>query len=169
MTQQNIAREFWVSDNVDDTVRKAKLTLKKLGELTAVVPGQYVVGTVACGLQHVSLKIAWRPEEVETKMDRLVAAHGSSPVKSLGTLLVMEASIDNHGTAGNESALQSALERFEEAYLHFDRADYKPDRLGLLPMTMIGILIVVSLLGFLLAKKTNAFKPAPMPSVTAQQ
>lgn len=164
---QTTTREFWVSDGVEDAVRKAKLTLKKLGNLTAVVPGQHVVGEVAFGVQHVVIKIAWRPEEIETKMDRMVTGHATTATKTLGTMLIMEATIEGRGTTGNEAALRSAFERFEEAYLHFDRSDYQPDRLGVLPVTIIGVLIVIALLGVLLAKKTNLFKATPVPSPSA--
>lgn len=164
---QSASREFWVSDAEEDAVRKAKLTLKKLGELTAVVPGQHVVGTVAFGVQNVTLKIAWRPEEVETKVDRMVTGHRDTPTKTLGTLLMMEGTVEGRGTTGNDAALTSAFERFEEAYLHFDRSDYKPDRAGILPITLIGIFLAVALLGVLIAKKTNLFKPTPKPSASA--
>lgn len=167
MTQQ-ATREFWVSDNMEDAVRKTKLTLKKLGDLTAVVPGQHVVGTVAFGVQHVSLKIAWRPEEVATKMDRMVGTGTNAvPVKTLGTMLVMEASIDTRTSSASDAAIRSAFERFEEAYLHFDRSDYKPDRIGLLPMTILGIFVFLILVGVLLAKKTTLFQATPIPSPSA--
>lgn len=161
---QTLTHEFWVSDCSEDAVRKTKLTLKKLGDLTAVVPGQHVVGTVAFGVQHVSLKVSWRPEEVETKMDRLVSRHANSGAKTLGTLLVVEAAADGRGNTGNDAALRNATERFEDAYMHFDRADYQPDRLGFLPITVVGILLLVVLFGVLLAKQTNLFKPVPVPS-----
>ena len=164
---QTTTREFWVSDNVEDAVRKTKLTLKNLGELTAVVPGQHVVGTVAFGVQHVTLKIAWRPEEVETKVDRMVSGHAMTPARSIGTLLLIEASIEGRGTTGNDAALKNAAERFEDAYLHFDRTDYKPDRMGLLPVTVIGILVLLVLVGVLISRRTNLFKATPMPSPSA--
>ncbi|MBC7808227.1 MAG: hypothetical protein H7145_19010 [Akkermansiaceae bacterium] len=166
MTQTS-THEFWVSDDIEDAVRKTKLTLKKLGDLTAVVPGQHVVGTVAFGVQSVSLKVAWRPEEIETKMDRMVSGHAVNKAKTLGTLLVVEASIEGRGTTGNDASLRNATERFEDAYMHFDRADYQPDRLGFLPITVVGIILVVALLGVLLAKKTDLFKPTPVPSPSA--
>ncbi len=161
---QTSTHEFWVSDNTEDAVRKTKLTLKKLGDLTAVVPGQHVVGTVAFGVQSVSLKISWRPEEVETKMDRMISGNAVNVTKSLGTLLVVEANVEGRGATGNDASLSNATERFEDAYMHFDRADYQPDRVGFLPITVVGILLVVALLGVLLAKKTNLFKPVPVPS-----
>lgn len=166
MTQTS-THEFWVSDNIEDAVRKTKLTLKKLGDLTAVVPNQHVVGTVAFGVQNVSLKISWRPEEVETKMDRMISGHAVSAAKTVGTVLVVEASIEGRGTTGNDTSLKNATERFEDAYMHFDRADYQPDRVGFLPITVVGILLMIALLGVLLAKKTNLFKPTPVPSPSA--
>jgi len=161
---QLATREFWVSDGVDDAVRKAKLTLKKLGDLTAVVPGQHMVGSVRFGVQHVTLKIAWRSEEVETKLDKMVSEGVAiKPTKALGTMLVMEGSVEG----GNDLALRSAFERFEEAYLHFDRTDFQPDRWGVLPITMIGIVVMIILLGVLLGFKTNVFKATPVPSPSA--
>lgn len=166
MTQTS-THEFWVSDNIENAVRKSKLTLKKLGDLTAVVPNQHVVGTVASGVQHVSLKVSWRPEEVETKMDRMISSNTVHAAKTLGTLLVVEASIEGRGAAGNDASLRNAIERFEDAYMHFDRVDYQPDRVGFLPITIVGILVMIALLGVLLAKKTNLFKPTPVPSPSA--
>ncbi|MBC8142508.1 MAG: hypothetical protein H7Y38_13840 [Armatimonadetes bacterium] len=161
---QKTTREFWVSDNVEDAVRKTKLTLKKLGELTAVVPGQHVVGNVAFGVQQVALQIAWRPEEVETKTNLLDTAQTKATAKNIGTLLLMEASVNGRGETGNDAAMHNAFERFEDAYLHFDRADYTPDRVGLLPVTVIGILVLMILAGVFIARKTNWFKPVPQPS-----
>jgi hypothetical protein len=166
MTQTS-THELWVSDNTEDAVRKTKLTLKKLGDLTAVVPNQHVVGTVASGVQHISLKVSWRPEEIETKMDRMISGNAARAAKTLGTLLIVEASIEGHGPTGNDASLRSATERFEDAYMHFDRADYQPDRVGFLPATIVGILVLIALLGVLLAKKTNLFKPTPVPSPSA--
>ncbi len=161
---QNTTREFWVSDSLEDAIRKTKLTLKKLGDLTAVVPGQHVVGTVAFGIQHVSLKIMWRPEEVETKVDRMVTGHATTATKTLGTLLVAEASMEGRGKSGNETALRNALERFEDAYMHHDRSDYQPDRSGILPFTIVGVVLVLILLSVLIAKKTTWFSPTPVSS-----
>jgi hypothetical protein len=129
-----------------------------------VVPGQHVVGNVAFGVQTVSLKVSWRPEEIETKMDRMLSGHAVSAAKTLGTLLVVEAAVEGRGATGNDAALRNVSERFEDAYMHFDRADYQPDRVGFLPVTIVGILILIALLGVLLARKTNLFKPTPVPS-----
>ncbi len=164
---QSAASEFWVSEGAEDAVRKTKLTLKKLGELTAVVPGQHVVGTVAFGIQNVTLKIAWRPEEIETKVDRMVTGHATTETKTLGTLLCVEATIEGRGATGNDAALRNAMERFEDAYMHYDRTDYQPDRLGFLPITIIGVVIALILLGVLLAKKTTLFQATPSSSPSA--
>ncbi len=166
---QTTKREFWVSDNVEDAVRKTKLTLKKLGKLDAVVPGQHVVGTVAFGVQSVAVQIAWRPEEVETKTNLLDTAQTKAAAKNIGTLLVMEASLPEKAVRGGEAAMQNAFERFEDAYLHFDRDDYTPDRIGLLPITVIGILVLMVLAGVFIARRTNWFEPVPQkpPSISA--
>ena len=163
---QTTTREFWVSDNVEDAVRKTKITLKKLGDLTAVVPGQHVVGNVAFGVRNVSLKIAWRPEMVEANV-RIVSPGDPPPIRSFGTLLLIQGELVGHGMAGNDAALRNAFERFEDAYLHFDRADYQPDRLGLLPATVIGILVLLVLVAVLISRRTDLFKPGAMPSPAA--
>ena len=161
---QKITREFWVSDNVEDAVRKTKLTLKKLGTLDAVVPGQHVVGSVAFGVQKIALQIAWRSEEVETKTNLLDTPQTKAAAKNIGTLLIMEASLPERAGNGGEAAMQNAFERFEDAYLHFDRVDYTPDRIGLLPVTIVGILLILVLAGVYLARKTDMLKPTPVAS-----
>lgn len=160
---QKTTREFWVSDPCEDAVRKTKLTLKKLGDLTAVVPGQHVVGSVAFGVQKVALQIAWRPEVVETKAHAMTVDLRSH-TKNVGTLLVMEASLPEKIGSGGDAAMRNAFERFEDAYLHFDRDDYTPDRMGLLPVTIVGVLLILVLVGVLLARRTDMLKPVPAAS-----
>jgi hypothetical protein len=157
--------EFWVSDPVDEAVRRAKITLKNLGALKAVVPNQHVVGTVAFGVQEPAVvRISWRPENEPELDPALYGGKVSAPRRALpGTMLTLEVSHEE----GGEAAVRSAIERFEEAYRHFDQPDYTPDRLGILPVTIIGFIVVLLLLAFLLARRTNVFKPEPTPKPSA--
>lgn len=174
---KELTHEFFVCDPVEDAVRKAKVTLKNLGELSAVVPNQYVVGHVAFGVKNTTLRISWRPEGMDCKADEMVGRHHAHAPKGateeaartlagrrmLGTVLTIEATSDE----GGDAALRSALDRFEEAYLHFDRADFKPDRAGILPATIVGAIVVLALLLVLVAKKTDWMKPQPQSSPAA--
>jgi len=160
-------REFWVSDEPEEAVRKAKITLNKLGELQSVSPGVSIGGAVAFGIQHVDIRIQWRPEAVETKLDQAVgtaATHRAAPRQVLGTMLLVEARLEDRGNA--KAAMQSVLERFEDAYHHFDRPDYQPDRSGGLPLAILGISLAVGLLLFLLwqTPAVRRLMPQPRPS-----
>jgi len=163
---RQLTREFLVSDPVEDAVRKAKITLKNLGELSAVVPGQYVVGHVACGIQHTTLRVCWHAEGISCKLDGSLVHHhapvATVPTALQGTMLLLEASSEE----GGEPALRSAMERFEGAYLHFDRPDYKPDRAGVLPATIIAVVVAVLLLGTLIAMRTGLFQGKPGPNAS---
>jgi hypothetical protein len=154
-------REFWVSDEPEEAIRKAKITLNKLGELQSVSPGISIGGIVSFGMQHVDVKIMWRPEEVETKLDQAIgsATHNHAPRKVVGTMLMMEAGIEDSNSA--KAATLSALERFEDAYLHFDRPDFQPDRLGILRISL-----AVGLLLFLLWRTpaVRRLLPKPLPA-----
>jgi hypothetical protein len=157
--------EFWVSEPVDEALRKVKITLKNLGDLKAVVPNQYVVGTAKFGVKDTTLKIAWRPEDqpdVEAAILGPKMATGPARVVP-GTMLTLEVSAEE----GGEAAIRSAIERFEDAYRHYDQPDFTPDRLGIMPITIIGIVVVLVLLTALLARRTNLMKPEPKPTASA--
>jgi hypothetical protein len=138
-------REFMVSDDLDEAVRKLKIILNRVGQTTRISPGQYVEGTIAFGVKPVKVLISWRPEEAVTKLDE-VARGRAANAHLVGTMIVVEATAEDK----SEVAERSAIERFEDAYLHFDRPDYKADRIGLLPFTIVGIMVIVVLLGILL-------------------
>jgi hypothetical protein len=163
-------REFWVSDEPDEAVRKAKITLNKLGALKNVVPHESISGEVSFGVQHIPLKITWRPEEVQPGLDKAMgvstAATKTATTKLVGTLLMLEAMVPD---GGSKAASQSVIERFEDAYLHFDRPDYKPDRAGVLPLTIIGITIAVGLLLFLLWRTPAVKKLLPKPPPSSKE
>jgi len=162
---QELTHEFFVCDPVEDAVRKAKITLKNLGELSAVVPNQYIVGHVAFGVRRTTLRISWRPEAMGCKADETVGAHAHHSPKGadaatalvlserrmLGTTLLIEAL----GDEGGEPALRSALDRFEEAYLHFERPGFRPDRAGITPTMMATAVAMLALLLALVAWKTD--------------
>jgi hypothetical protein len=149
-------REFWVSDEPEEAVRKLKITLNRVGKTTRISPGQYVEGSIAFGVKPVKVLISWRPEEAVTKLDE-VARSGAAPARLVGTMLMVEATAEDH----SEIAERSAIERLEDAYLHFDKPDYKPDRLGLLPITIIGIMVIVVLIGVLLWRNPAFQKGLP--------
>jgi hypothetical protein len=149
-------REFWVSDEPEEAVRKLKVTLNRVGQTTRVSPGQYVEGTIAFGVKPVKVLISWRAEDAVTKLDE-VARGGAATARLVGTMLMVEATAEDH----SEIAERSAIERLEDAYLHFDRPDYKADRLGLLPFTIIGIMVAVILLGVLLWRSPAVRKRLP--------
>lgn len=175
--------EFWVTDDTEEAVRKTKITMKRVGDLTRVIPGEHIEGTVAFGVQPVKLSISWRTETQReareaaeqrkageakpvpagataaksegseakesaaeeaprSKADTAVHSHYASVSGGMGTTIVLQVDADDH--AG--SAQRSAIERFEDAYMHFDRPDYAPDRLGVLPITIIGIVVAFILL-----------------------
>ena len=166
--------EFWVSDDQDDAVRKAKITLKRVGELTDVVPGSHVKGTIKFGLYSAELRISWRPES-ESPMggqSPVVAASTAGARRALmnastGTTLILEAEGPHSRDAGTrDTAAKSALERFEEAYHHFDDVDYKPDRLGLLPMTIFGVIIFAVLVGYALMRTPFVQHLLPKHAIT---
>lgn len=145
------SHEFWVTDDPEEAVRKAKITLKKVGTLTKVVPQEHIEGELSYSGSHVTLNITWREETAQAAADgRQANAPGAQqtatavPIAStsLGTTLIVEAvHSDKSG-----SAQRSAIERFEDAYMHFDRADYTPDRLGFLPVTILSIVAAVVIL-----------------------
>lgn len=140
--------EFWVSDDEEDALRKAKITLKRLGELTKVAPGQYVEGAIKFGIYNAALRITWR-----TASEEETASLGKVQRAMQGTTLILEADCPAaRDAATRDTAANSAIERFEEAYHHFDNPDFKPDRLGLLPMTVIGVVVFLVLVGYLLLR-----------------
>jgi hypothetical protein len=149
-------REFWVSDEPEEAVRKLKVTLNRVGQTTRVSPGQYVEGTIAFGVKPVKVLISWREEDAVTKLDE-VARSRAATARLVGTMLMVEATAEDH----SEIAERSAIERLEDAYLHFDRPDYKADRIGLLPFTIIGIMVIVVLLGILLWRSPTVRKHLP--------
>jgi hypothetical protein len=152
-------REFLVSDEPEEAVRKLKITLNRVGQTTRTSPGQYVEGTIAFGVKPVKVLISWRPEEAATKLDEVVRG-GAATAHLVGTMVMVEATAEDK----SELAERSAIERLEDAYLHFDRPDYKADRIGLLPYTILGIMVAVILLGVLLWR-TPAFRNH-LPSFT---
>jgi hypothetical protein len=142
--------EFWVSDTPDEAIRKVRATLQRVGDLKSVVPGQYLTGTIlALGSRTVNVRVSWKPEADPTMSPKLNAADNAGPwqgpapqVVAPGTSIVMETdSDDESGRAG-----KNAFERFEDAYRHFHNPDYKPDRVGMLPVTIIGLVVVAALM-----------------------
>jgi hypothetical protein len=175
-------REFWVSDEPDEAVRKTKITLKRLGELTGIVPGSRVEGAVKFGIYRVNLGVTWRAESESAAAGKVadVPTAAGSPAApprgrstlggALGTTMQLEASCPGARDAPTrESASKSAMERFEEAYYHFDDPNFKPDKLGLVPMVVIGVIILLAGFGLfrtsfvqgLLPKATTSFHAAP--------
>lgn|GEM_PF-2774916 len=169
--------EFWVTDETEEAIRKAKVTLRKVGELTRVVPGEHIEGEVQFGVKPVRVSITWREETAREQAQNAVApaAVGASPaiVNSLntnvanfggnmGTTLILELDAEDP----TSSAHKSVRERFEDAYRHFDRPDYAPDRLGVLPLTILGIVAVIILLvGYILATpRLRAMLPGFAPT-----
>ena len=137
--------DFFVSDEPDEAIRKIKVTLNRVGELTRVEAGQLVEGKIAFGVRPVTLRITFTPEDAKTKLDEAMRG-GVATMHQVGTRIYVEASAEDN----TKMAQKNAIERFEDAYMHFDRADYTPDRLGIMPITILGILIAVILLGVLL-------------------
>ena len=137
--------EFFVSDEPDEAIRKIKITLNRVGELTRVEAGQLIRGKIAFGVRPVSLEITFKSEDATTKMDQAMGGRAAT-IPQIGTHIFIEATADDNTRA----AQKNAVERFEDAYRHFDRTDYKADRLGIMPITILGILIAVILLGVLL-------------------
>lgn len=154
-------REFWVSDEPDQALRKMKLTLNRVGQLLAVIPGKHIDGTVRFGVQSVNVKITWVEEEATTQLDKAIRG-GNAPVRGTpGTRWILEATSDDK----SGQAQRSAMERLEDAYLHFDAPDYTPDRLGVLPYTIIGILVAIILFSLWLFTKPAVQKRLPnMPA-----
>lgn len=150
-------REFWVSDPLEEALRKMKLTLNRVGQLNAVVPGQYIEGAVRFGVQNVSIRVMWIEEEAATKLDEQLRGGRANVPKMMGTRWILEASSEDK----TGQAQQSAMERLEDAYLHFDAPDYKPDRLGILPYTIIGIVVAVLLFALWLLRNPAVQKNLP--------
>lgn len=147
--------EFWVSDTPDEAIRKVRATLQRVGDLKAVVPGQYLTGTIlALGSRTVTVRVSWKPEADPTLSPKLNTAEDAGPWQAgtpqtlapqtlaPGTSIVIETdSDDESGRAG-----KNAFERFEDAYRHFHNPDYKPDRVGMMPITIIGLVVVAVLM-----------------------
>jgi len=148
-----------MSNEPEEAVRKLKITLNRVGHTTRTSPAQYIEGTIAFGVKPVKVLISWRPEQAATKLDELVRG-GAATARLVGTMVMVEATAEDK----SELAERSAIERLEDAYLHFDRPDYKADRIGLLPYTILGIMVAVILLGVLLWR-TPAFRNH-LPSLT---
>ena len=175
-------REIWVSDEPQEAIGKIRRTLAGLGELTLVEPGVALNGVVAFGVQSATLRVTWRAEDADggEKVPGRYKEGGTGvttrpTVKLPGTILTVEAD-----TEFSAAAASSAVERFEEAYLHYGNPDYRPDRLGVLPLTIIGVFIVIALLGVFLwripavrrhlpnvpaPKSIEVPSPSPAPSV----
>ncbi|MDX1931220.1 MAG: hypothetical protein SFU56_01305 [Capsulimonadales bacterium] len=149
--------EFWVSDPVEEALRKMKLTLNRVGQLVAVVPGQYIEGTVRFGVQNVGIRVIWIEEEAATRMDEQLRGGRENIPRMLGTRWIVEANAEDK----SGQAQRSAMERLEDAYLHFDAPDYKPDRLGILPYTIIGIVVAVLLFCLWLLRNPAVQKKLP--------
>jgi hypothetical protein len=154
-------REFWVSDPLEEALRKMKLTLNRVGQLSAVVPGENIEGNIRFGVQHVSVKIMWVEEDAETRMDAMLHSTKTAVPQMKGTRWLLEATSEDK----SGQAQRSALERLEDAYLHFDSPDYAADRLGVLPYTIIGILVVVLLLCLWILR--NPLVQKKLPNVPA--
>jgi len=161
--------EFWVSDDAEDAVRKTKIVLRRLGELTKVEPGLYVEGAIKFGMYNAALRITWRSEAEAALMAKAPGAGATSvaPGAMLGTVLVLEADcLGARDAATRETAAKSSIERFEEAYHHFDDPDFKPDRLGLLPMTVIGVIVCLVLIGYAILHTPFMQKMLPKKALT---
>lgn len=166
--------EFWVSDSAEDAVRKTKIVLKRLGELTEIVPGERVSGAVRFGINEATLRITWRAEaETAGKLPGASpAVAGDAAARAtldalMGTALILEADCPAARDAGTRTtAAKSAIERFQEAYLHFDDPDFKPDRLGLPPLALAGIVVFVVLVGYVLLHTRLAHYLLPQKPLT---
>lgn len=152
------SREIWASEEPADAALKARRTLEKLGELVHVEPGISLEGKIAFGVQSVTVKIMWRPEEASNGKTGGSGGTATADPRTpglLGTLLVLEAKGDT------PAAESSALERFEEAFFHYGDPAYKPDRLGVMPLTIIAIFIVLLLVGIMLWRNPAIRKHLP--------
>lgn len=154
-----VTRDIFVSDEPEEAIRKTKLTLKRVGELKAVVPGQHIDGVIQFGVSAVTVQVRWRAEELGPAPDK--GAGGVQAMRMVGTTLTLEG--ESEDATGR--AVENAVERFEDAYRHFDQPDYKPDRLGVMPLTIIGIVVAVVLLGVALWR-VPAFRKR-LPSMPA--
>jgi hypothetical protein len=148
--------DFFVSDEPDEAVRKIKVTLNKVGELNRVEPLQFIEGKIAFGVLPVQLHITWAVEDATTRLDKEIRG-GAAVLPAIGTRIIVTATADDN----TQAAQQNAIERFEDAYRHFDRDDYRPDRMGLMPITIIGILVTLILLAILLWRIPSFRKSLP--------
>ncbi|MBC8103480.1 MAG: hypothetical protein H7Z41_12955 [Cytophagales bacterium] len=169
------AHELWVSDELPDAVRKVKITLKNLGELTEVVPGEAAVGVAKFGIYRTTLRIRWRSENVSLSGGKMpdetgaVSQTAAGASTFLGTVLLVTAECPAAPDAATRStAEKSAIERFEEAYQHFDTPGYQPDRLGLLPMTVIGVIVFLVLVGYVVLRTPFMQRLLPNRPLTIQ-
>jgi hypothetical protein len=143
--------EFWVADTPEDAIRKVRATLQRVGDLTAVVPGQYFTGTImALGSRLVNVRVSWRAEADPTLSPKLAVKEEAGPwqppvpsVAPPGTSIVIEGEAEDDDSG---RAAKNAFERFEDAYRHFHNPDYKPDRVGMLPYTIIGLVVIAVLM-----------------------
>ncbi|GAB4457788.1 MAG: hypothetical protein OHK0029_18140 [Armatimonadaceae bacterium] len=156
-------QEVWVTDDAEEAVRKAKITLKRVGELTEVIPDVHIKGNIRFGVHAIPVTITWHSERLQSKEQQAANISGD-----MGTVLLLEAEAEDQSGASQ----RDVVERFEDAYRHFDRPDYAPDRLGVAPLTIIGIVVAVFLLiVFLLVNpKTRKMLPQlPTPAESEQK
>ena len=154
------AREILVSDELPEALRRARRTLETIGTLAHIEPGVSMEGQVAFGVQHADLHITWRREEMGDSFDGGATATTRKPLALLGTILTVEAT-----SPASPSAAQSAIDRFEEAYYHYADPNYRPDRLGVLPLSIIGGLVILILLGVFLWRLPAVRRYLPTPPV----
>jgi hypothetical protein len=134
--------DFLVSDPKEEAIRKARTALQRVGELTEVVPGKHLSGTIiALGSKVVKVRISWR-EEVDA-LPPLTPSGGAATLEKSnlslahGTTLILETDIED----GFEAAEKNAVERFEDAYRNHHNPDYAADRVGFRPVTIIALVI----------------------------
>jgi hypothetical protein len=142
--------EFWVADTQDDAIRKVRATLARVGDLKEVVPGKHLTGTVmALGSRLVNVRVSWRADADPTAVGKATEGQADGPwevpkptISAPGTTLILTLQTDDE----SGRAAKNVVERFEDAYRHFHNPDHKPDRVGMLPITIIGIVLVLVLL-----------------------
>lgn len=118
------ANEVTIEADAETAEECVAEAIKMLGRVTQREPGRAVQGRVKYGLQSVKVRVSL----VERRRGE--------------TNVVIQASGDDvWGTAA-----RSATERLVEMLLNLDNAGYRPDRLGVSPGALVGMLILFVIL-----------------------
>lgn len=115
----NRTKEMSIEASPADAADRAERALEAIGKKKKRTE-DYMTGRIRYGLQSVEIRISW--SQGDTGVTRIVLQGSSDDVWGKGA--------------------ESALDRLETTIRNIDVPGYKPDRLGMHPAALVGLLIL---------------------------